>query len=120
MIRALFICSQNKLRSPTAEQVFSSWANVEADSAGLGNGAITVLSPDQIAWADVIFVMEKIHGSRLNVKFRKHLHGKRVVCLDISDDYAFMQPELIMLLEARAGRFLRQGTTRFGRLISQF
>lgn len=36
MIRDLFICTQNRLRSPTAEQVFATWANVETDSAGLG------------------------------------------------------------------------------------
>ncbi|RKE37410.1 hypothetical protein B0G76_3660 [Paraburkholderia sp. BL23I1N1] len=34
-MRALFICSKNRLRSPTAEQVFASWPNVETDSAGL-------------------------------------------------------------------------------------
>ena len=30
-----FVCSQNKLRSPTAEQVFATWPGVEVDSAGL-------------------------------------------------------------------------------------
>jgi predicted protein tyrosine phosphatase len=59
MKRALVICSQNRLRSPTAEQVFSSWADVETDSAGLGGDATVPLSPEQIAWATVIFVMEK-------------------------------------------------------------
>jgi hypothetical protein len=39
MKRALFICTQNRLRSPTAEQVFSSWAGVGTDSAGLGSTA---------------------------------------------------------------------------------
>ena len=34
MKRALFICSRNRLRSPTAEQVFASWQDVETDSAG--------------------------------------------------------------------------------------
>nr|WP_199541052.1 hypothetical protein [Paraburkholderia kururiensis] len=33
--------------------------------------------------------------------------GKRIVCLDIPDKYAFMQPELIALLERKAGSFLR-------------
>lgn len=107
MIRALFICSQNKLRSPTAEQVFSRWPGVEADSAGLNNDADTPLSPEQIDWATVIFVMEKTHRNKLNSRFRRHLNGKRIICLDIPDDYAFMQPELVQLLQAKAGRFLR-------------
>jgi hypothetical protein len=37
--RALFIGTQNRLRSPTAENVFASWPGVETDSAGLGNDA---------------------------------------------------------------------------------
>jgi predicted protein tyrosine phosphatase len=107
MKRALFICSQNRLRSPTAEQIFASWPDVETDSAGLGGDATVPLSPEQIAWADIIFVMEKAHRNRLSSKFKRHLNGKRVVCLDIPDDYAYMQPELVRLLEAKAGRFLR-------------
>ncbi|MFM0500677.1 low molecular weight protein tyrosine phosphatase family protein [Paraburkholderia caffeinilytica] len=108
MIRALFICSKNRLRSPTAEQVFAAWPNVETDSAGLGADADVQLSPEQLRWADIVFVMEKAHRARLSAKFRTCLNGKKVICLDIPDDYAFMQPELIALLEQKAGRFLRQ------------
>ena len=107
MIRALFICSQNKLRSPTAEQLFSGRSGIETDSAGLNHDAETPLSPEQIDWASIIFVMEKAHRNKLNRRFRKHLNGKRVICLNIPDDYDFMQPELIRLLEAKAGCFLR-------------
>jgi predicted protein tyrosine phosphatase len=108
MTNALFICSQNKLRSPTAEAVFAKWHGIETASAGLNNDAETPLSPEQIAWADIIFVMEKTHRTKLSKHFRKHLNGKRVVCLDIPDDYDFMQPELVKLLEVRVGRFLRK------------
>ena len=107
MIRALFICTQNRLRSPTAEQVFSSWANVETDSAGLGNDADVRLSVEQIEWATLIFVMEKAHRNKLSKQFKAHLNDKRVICLDIPDDYDYMQPELIKLLEAKVGAFLR-------------
>lgn len=106
MKRVLFICAQNRLRSPTAEQIFSTWPDIEADSAGLGADATVPLSTEQIEWASIIFVMEKAHGTKLSAKFKKHLKGKRVICLDIPDDYAYMQPELIKLLEIRAGRFL--------------
>lgn len=105
--RALFICTQNRLRSPTAEHVFSQWPDVETDSAGLGNDADVYLSSEQIAWSNIIFVMEKAHRHRLTAGFRQHLNGKRVICLDIPDDYEYMQPELVRLLEAKAGRFLR-------------
>jgi predicted protein tyrosine phosphatase len=110
MIRALFICSRNRLRSPTAEEIFAHWQGVATDSAGLAADAEVLLSPEQIAWATIIFVMEKSHRNRLASRFRKYLGGKRIVCLDIPDDYAYMQPELISILEAKAGRFLRAAT----------
>jgi predicted protein tyrosine phosphatase len=107
MRRVLFICTQNRLRSPTAEHVFASWPDIATDSAGLGNDADVPLSPEQIAWADVIFVMEKVHRNRLGQRFRRHLNGKRVICLDIPDEYEYMQPELVSLLEAKVGPYLR-------------
>lgn len=107
MQRALFICSQNRLRSPTAEQVFASWPGVETDSAGLGGDASVPLSPEQIAWATIVFVMEKAHRRRLGERFRAHLNGKKVICLDIPDNYSYMQPELVGILETKAGKFLR-------------
>jgi predicted protein tyrosine phosphatase len=107
MKRVLFICTQNRLRSPTAEHVFASWPDIATDSAGLGNQADVPLSPEQVAWADVIFVMEKVHRNRLGKRFRRHLNGKRVICLDIPDEYEYMQPELVRLLEAKVGPYLR-------------
>jgi predicted protein tyrosine phosphatase len=107
VIKALFICTQNRLRSPTAEHVFANWPNVETDSAGLGTDAEVRLSPEQIEWATIIFVMEKAHRNKLSAKFKKHLNGKRVICLDIPDDFEYMQPELVNLLVTKAGRFLR-------------
>jgi predicted protein tyrosine phosphatase len=102
----LFVFSANRLRSPTAEQVFSTWPGIETDSAGISNGADVLLSSEQVEWADIIFVMEKTHRNKLNRKFRSSLNSKRVICLDIPDDYEFMDPVLVRMLESRAGRFL--------------
>jgi predicted protein tyrosine phosphatase len=101
----LFVCSRNRLRSPTAEQIFAAWPGVETASAGLDNDADTPLTPELVAWADVIFVMEKMHRTKLQKRFRKDLTA-RVICLDIPDDFAFMDPGLIALLEARVTRHL--------------
>jgi predicted protein tyrosine phosphatase len=108
MMNVLFVCSANRLRSPTAEQVFSTWPGVETDSAGTSSGANVLLSSEQVDWADVIFVMEKTHHNKLVRRFRSHLKGKRVICLDIPDDYGFMDPVLVRMLEKRVGRFLPQ------------
>ena len=102
----LFLCSRNRLRSPTAERVFARYEGVETDSAGLAPDADVMLSSEQLHWADLIVVMEKAHRSKLNRSFSRHLKGARVVCLDIPDDYEFMQPELVELLEKRMARYL--------------
>ena len=59
MKRVLFICSQNRLRSPTAEQVFSNRPGFEVASAGVNPEAAALVSPELLEWADVIFVMER-------------------------------------------------------------
>ena len=105
----LFICTQNRLRSPTGEQVFADWSGIETQSAGLGNDANTPVSPELLAWADLIFVMEKAHRNQLSKKFRAHLDGKRVICLDIPDDYDYMDPILVQLLKQKVTRFLPVG-----------
>ncbi|RQT38501.1 low molecular weight protein tyrosine phosphatase family protein [Burkholderia contaminans] len=107
MTRALFLCSRNRLRSPTAEAVFAAWPGVETDSAGLAPDADTRVSAEQLDWADVVFVMERAHQARLAAQFGARLRHKKVVCLDIPDRYAYMQPELVTLLERKAGPLLR-------------
>lgn len=102
----LFVCSRNRLRSPTAEQVFLDYEGIETDSAGLSADADVVLSADQVEWADLIFVMEKRHRALLGRRFRTLLVKKRVVCLDIADDYGFMQAELMALLTRKVTPFL--------------
>jgi predicted protein tyrosine phosphatase len=106
-MNVLFVCSRNRLRSPTAEKVFQNWPGLEAASAGLNHDSDTPLTADLVLWADVIFVMEKAHRKRLSSRFAKSLKDKRVVCLDVPDRYDFMDPELVKLLEHRVPKHLR-------------
>ena len=100
----LFVCSENRLRSPTGEEVFSKFAGVEAIGCGTNADASTPLSGDLIEWADVIFVMEKSHRNKVSKKFRALLKNTRLICLDIPDDYERMDPVLVRLLENRVLR----------------
>ncbi len=106
MRNILFVCSQNKLRSPTAEQVFAARRDIEVMSAGTNNDAENPLSTELVEWADIIFAMEKIHRSKIQRRYRSVLKGKRIICLDIPDDYTFMDQRLIALLEATVPRYL--------------
>lgn len=102
----LFVCSQNRLRSPTAEQVFSGREDIEVQSAGLDRTCGNPVTPEVVEWADIIFVMEQAHRNKLSKQFRSSLKGQRVICLRIPDDYEFMDPELVRILEATVPRFL--------------
>ena len=106
MKHVLFVCSQNRLRSPTAEQVFASHPGIECASAGTNHDADNPLTSELVEWADIIFVMENNHRDKLASKFRRNLSNKRVVCLDIPDEYDYMDPGLVSLLRAKVLRFL--------------
>lgn len=99
--KLLFICSQNQLRSPTAEAVFSKYEGLEVDSAGISRGAEIPVSAEAVNWADIIFVMESAHKRKLSQKFQPWLKNKRVVCLDIPDEYDYMEPELVKKLKKK-------------------
>ncbi|MEM6757219.1 MAG: low molecular weight protein tyrosine phosphatase family protein [Planctomycetota bacterium] len=107
IMKLLFICSQSRLRSPTAEVVFSEIDGVEAMSAGTNNDAETPVSGDLIAWADVILVMEKAHRNKVSKKFRPLLKDKRLVVLGIPDEYEYMDPELVRILKAKVAYMVR-------------
>lgn len=106
MKNVLFVCSANRLRSPTAEQVFSRRDDIEVASAGTNHDSVTPLDAELVEWADIIFVMEKAHRAKLQKKFRKQLRAQ-VICLDIPDDFAFMDPTLVRLFESKVPPFLR-------------
>lgn len=107
MRRVLFICSRNRLRSPTAERVFADHPGIETASAGLAPDAEEPLTSDHLEGVDLIFVMEQAHRTKLNRAFGRYLRGARIVCLDIPDKYTYMQPELVELLRARVTPHLR-------------
>jgi len=115
MRRVLFLCSRNRLRSPTAEQVFAGRPDLDVASAGLSPDADVPCTSELVEWADIVFVMEKAHRTKLSTRFQRYLKDKKVVCLDIPDDYAFMAPALVSLLEARVGHHLPNGAALSGR-----
>ena len=106
MHRALFVCSQNRLRSPTAEEVFSRLPGIECASAGTDDLANVPLDPELIQWADVIYAMEASHRNRIAKKFKQYLGGKRIIVLNIPDEYEFMDPVLVAVLERKVGPLL--------------
>ena len=101
-LRVLFVCSRNRLRSPTAEAVVADWPGVTAVSAGTAPDADARVSLDLVEWADVVVAFEPRHRRRLAAMFGPTLRDTRVVVLGIPDDYGFMDPALVEALRPPA------------------
>ncbi|WP_335956254.1 protein tyrosine phosphatase [Acinetobacter bereziniae] len=98
-MNSLFICSRNQWRSPTAERIFAVGYGIATRSAGTSKHAKHTISLKDIAWADMIFVMEQKHKQNIKEKFPQPLQHKKVIVLDIPDEYPYMDETLIELLK---------------------
>ncbi len=101
----LFICSRNQWRSPTAENIFRRH-HYNTKSAGTSGSARTKVTEKLIIWADIIFVMEKRHRTMIQQKFDAVLENRKLIVLNIPDDYPYMHEELVKMLEITVTPYL--------------
>lgn len=106
MTNVLFICSRNQWRSPTAETVWRKQPGLSVRSAGTSPKARRTVSASDIQWAEVVFVMEHKHKSRLLADFARLLSHKRLHVLDIPDEYQYMDAELVQIFEESVAAYL--------------
>lgn len=106
--KILFICSLNWHRSKTAETIFSKNEQFEVKSAGIKQCAENPLTETLIDWADTIFVMEKNQENIIKNKYIDFTAKKNVVCLDIDDNYKYMDPDLISILHEKVTPYLQE------------
>lgn len=106
----LFICSKNQWRSPTAEAVWRKHPSLSVRSAGTSSSARRKVSVQDIRWADVIFVMEEKHKSRLFAEFTTTIERQLIHVLDIPDEYKYMDPELVEQLQESVAALLGLGS----------
>ena len=97
----LFVCRWNRCRSATAERLYAKRQDLDVRSAGTSDEALVRVNHRMLEWADTIFVMEPEQERALASMFPGHPALDRLVCLNIPDDYLFLQPELVSLLEER-------------------
>jgi predicted protein tyrosine phosphatase len=105
-MNVLFVCSRNQWRSRTAETIFKDNQTHLFRSAGTENEARIKVNEKLINWADMIFVMEKRHKQRLQDKFGQLLNDKKIVILEIEDNYQYMDEELIETLKTSMTPYL--------------
>lgn len=106
-INVLFICSRNQWRSKTAETIFKNHQLLNVRSAGTASSARIKINEKLALWADVIFVMEKKHKQFLQKHFPHILYEKELINLEIPDEYEYMHPELIDILEEAVSEYLK-------------
>lgn len=104
--KLLFICARNKIRSLTAERMFTGSPCYDVKSRGLTSNARIRLSEADLRWADQIYVMEKNHKVRVMRDFKTALAGKKVICLFIEDIYQPMEEKLVIILRQKLAAHL--------------
>ena len=101
-LRVLFLCHYNRRRSATAERVFCKDPRLDVRSAGTSGEARVAVNAHMLAWADIIFIMDADQRATLAKRFAGDPALERIVSLEIADDYPFLDPELVRLLQDRA------------------
>lgn len=99
-IHVLFVCSQNKWRSPTAESVYRDDQRISVRSRGTARTALRTIQAADLTWADLVVVMEHKHRQRLLADYPGETKHLPMHVLEIPDDYQFMDDELIELIKA--------------------
>jgi predicted protein tyrosine phosphatase len=61
-----------------------------------------------LAWADLVLVMERKHKARIMEAFAGLEQLPRIESLDIPDEYEFMDAELVELIKGGTGAFLAE------------
>lgn len=102
--KLLFVCSQNRWRSLTAEMIFKNHSDFAVRSAGTSRGAKHVISHKDIKWADHIICMEDRHQEIIKQRFVKEKLPP-ITVWDIESRLKYMDPELIEVLKEKMGEF---------------
>ena len=106
MKNILFVCTHNKWRSPTGEEVWRRTSNVSVRSVGTSQKAKRTVNAKDIQWADLIFAMEQKHKKQLKAEFSSLLESKNIMVLDIPDEYKYMDEELINIFKESVSYYL--------------
>jgi predicted protein tyrosine phosphatase len=111
-VRVLFVCHYNRSRSATAERVFCKDPRLDVRSAGTSDEALVKVNARMLEWADIVFIMDDRQQRWLDERFPGDPALGRVVNLDIADDYTFLDPRLVTLLQERANPHIENALSR--------
>lgn len=104
--KVLFICEMNRIRSKSAERLFSLWPDLEVQSAGVAEDAERQVTLEDLLWADLIFVMEQNMADWIWWYFPTLPADKNIVSLELYDNYHYMDPILIRNLQTLVSAYI--------------
>lgn len=99
MTKVLFVCSQGRLRSPTAMHLMNRLYGYNTRCCGVDQDALIPLSPDLLLWADEVVVMEQFMTGVVQEIADCHIGKVKIKCLDIPDEYDYMDDALCSLIQ---------------------
>src|SRR5664280_944656 len=101
----LFVCRNNRMRSYTAEIIYNLEGLFSAKSAGTERTARVKVTKDLLLWADIIFTMEEKQAEHIRNEFIESVRNKKIIVLGIPNNYYFMEPVLIKLINSKVGPY---------------
>jgi predicted protein tyrosine phosphatase len=112
-MNVLFVCTHHVARSPMAAALFSELAGASGrhlvQSVGLATSASRRLTTRELAWADVVVVMEPAHLALIARRWPQQVAKVRI--LDVPDDYDPGEPDLRVLLVPKLRHLLAELAT---------
>jgi len=95
--KVLCVCSAGLLRSPTAAIILAKKYNFNTRAVGLETShALIPLDQVLLEWADEIVCMDNLQEYHL-----KLLGAKNILNLGIPDQFSYMDPQLVQMIEER-------------------
>jgi len=105
--KILFICNQGENRSRTAAELFKD--SYETNFAGCYSlDKKKLLTEKLLDWSEIIMVMEDKHVEHLYENYPKYYLEKRIINLDIPDDYLYNDPELKKIIKKKVNHSMKE------------
>ena len=110
--RVLFVCTQNKVRSLTAEHLYRERPDLEVKSCGTATFAKNQLTKELMNWAEVVFVFDDSQVEVIEKQFSEEAQGKPVICLGLPDIFTYKSDALVVKLVAKLDPYLGRPTAK--------
>lgn len=104
--RVLFVCTQNKVRSLTAEHLYRVRPDLDVKSCGTATFAKNQLTKELMEWAEAVFTFDETQMDVVAKNFSEVAAKKPVICLNLPDVFTYKSEALVVKLTAKLEPYL--------------